>query len=183
MIYGHRVRLRAIERSDIPAFLRWFNDPEVRQYLLMYLPMSEAQEERWFERQLEGPDQIFCIEALVDGQWFAIGNCGLHRIDWKNRHAELGIAIGEKAFWGQGFGTDAVRTLLRFAFHELGLHRVYLDVYDFNPRAIRCYEKAGFRREGTKREALFRDGRYHDVHLMAVLRHEFDAQERAPEAP
>ncbi len=179
MIYGHRVRLRAIERSDIPNFVRWFNDPEVRQYLLMYSPMSEAQEERWFERQLEGADHLFAIEALVDGEWVHIGNCGLHKIDWKNGHAELGIVIGEKAFWGQGFGTDAVRALLRFAFHELRLHRVYLDTYDFNPRAIRCYEKAGFRREGTKREALFREGCYHDVHLMAILRHEFDAQEGA----
>ncbi|MBC7224941.1 MAG: GNAT family N-acetyltransferase [Anaerolineae bacterium] len=179
MIYGTKVRLRAVERSDLPTFVRWFNDPEVRQYLIMYLPMSLAQEERWFERLLQGTDYIFVIEAHVEGQWLPIGNCGLSEIDWKNRRAVLGIVIGEKAFWGQGFGTDAVRTLLRFAFHELGLHRVSLDVYDFNPRAMRCYEKAGLRREGTKREALFRGGRFHDVHLMAILHHEFDAHEGA----
>jgi len=180
MIYGQRVRLRAIERSDIPTFLRWFNDPEVRQYLLMYLPMSEAQEERWFERQLESPDHVFGIEARVEDGWKIIGNCGLHRIDWKNRSADLGIVLGEKEFWGQGFGTDATRTLLRFAFHELNLHRVTLLAYDFNPRAIRSYEKAGFRREGTEREALFREGQYHDIHLMAILSHEFQIQEEAP---
>lgn len=178
MIYGERIRLRAIERSDIPTFLRWFNDPEVRQFLLMYLPLSEAQEERWFESLPErSADHIFGIEANTDEGWRLIGNCGLHRIDWKNRNATFGIVIGEKEFWGRGFGTEATRTLLRFAFHELNLHRVSLDVYDFNARAIRSYEKAGFRLEGTKREALFRDGRYHDVHLMSILSHEFPAQQ------
>jgi RimJ/RimL family protein N-acetyltransferase len=94
-------------------------------------------------------------------------------VDWKNRSAVLGIVLGEKKHWGNGFGTDAVRLILGFAFRELNLHRVELDVYDYNVRAIRCYEKAGFRREGTLRDALFRDGAYHDVFRMAVLHSEF----------
>jgi RimJ/RimL family protein N-acetyltransferase len=180
MYYGDRIRLRAIEREDIPTFVRWFNDPEVRRFLLMYQPMSRASEERWFEGLLDRRDDyLFAIEASVGDQWVHIGNCGLDKIDWKNRHAVLGIVIGEKAFWDKGYGTDAVRTVLRFAFHELNLHRVELEVFDYNPRAQRCYEKAGFRLEGTRRQALFRDGEYHDVHLMSVLRHEFaSARER-----
>jgi RimJ/RimL family protein N-acetyltransferase len=102
-----------------------------------------------------------------------IGNTGLHQIDWKNRMAVFGIVLGEKAYWGQGFGTEAARTILRFAFEELNLHRVELEVFDFNPRAIRSYEKVGFRHEGTRREALFRNGRYQDVHLMSILQEEF----------
>jgi RimJ/RimL family protein N-acetyltransferase len=81
--------------------------------------------------------------------------------------------LGEKAYWGQGFGTDATRTALAFAFGELNLHRVELEVFDFNPRAMRCYEKAGFRYEGIRRQAFFRNGRYHDIHLMAILDSEF----------
>ncbi len=176
MIYGERIRLRAAEREDIPTFVRWFNDPEVRQYLLMYEPMSRAQEERWFERRLDARDDyLFCVEAAKGDGWVHIGNCGLHQIDWRNRHAVFGIALGEKAYWGQGYGTDAVRTMLRFAFEVLNLHRVELEVYDYNKRAQRCYEKAGFRREGTRREARYHDGRYYDSHLMAVLRDEFEA--------
>jgi len=178
MIYGERVRLRAIERGDIPTFVKWFNDPEVRRFLLMYEPMSEAKEEQWFEEQLQSKDFIFCIEAQTGDGWVLIGNLGLTNIDWKNRSAMFGIVLGEKGYWGQGYGTDATRTMLRFAFEELNLHRVALDVYDFNPRALRCYEKAGFRREGTKREALFRDGCYHDVHIMAILQHEFLSGEK-----
>ncbi|HOQ99434.1 MAG TPA: GNAT family protein [Anaerolineae bacterium] len=174
MIYGQRIRLRAIERDDIPTFVRWFNDPEVRQYLLMYEPMSRAKEERWFEARLEARDDyLFAIEAQDGERWVHIGNTGLHRVDWRNRHATLGIALGEKAYWGRGYGSDAVRTMLRFAFDELNLHRVELEVFDYNRRAQRCYEKAGFRLEGTRRQALYHEGRYHDEHLMSILRGEF----------
>ena len=174
MLYGERVRLRAIERTDLPTFVRWFNDPDVRQYLLMSEPMSMAMEERWFENRLNRTDDyLFGIEAHVGDQWVHIGNNGLHRVDWKSRVAIFGIVLGEKAYWGQGYGTDATRTILQFAFGELNLHRVELDVYDFNPRGIRCYEKAGFRHEGVRRQAIFCNGQYHDVLTMSVLQHEF----------
>lgn len=178
MIYGERIRLRAIERGDIDTFLRWFNDPEVRRYLLMYEPMSRAKEERWFEGHLASRDDyLLGIEAREGEGWRHIGNCGLHKVDWKNRSAVLGIVLGEKDYWGRGYGTEAARTLLRFGFTELNLHRVELEVFDYNPRAQACYEKAGFRREGTRRQALYRDGRYHDVHLMSILQDEFVAGE------
>jgi RimJ/RimL family protein N-acetyltransferase len=171
---GKRVRLRAIEREDIPTFVRWFNDPEVRQYIQMYEPLSRAMEERWFEERLSRKgDFIFCVEAQQGDTWVSIGNVGLHGVDWKNRSAVFGIVLGEKSFWGKGFGSDAARAMLHFAFRELNLHRVELDVYAFNPRAMRCYEKVGFRREGTRRDAHFHDGSFHDVHVMGVLQDEF----------
>lgn len=177
MIYGERVRLRAIERSDIPTFVRWFNDPEVRRYLTVQTPVSTAQEELWFEdilqRQQRREDFIFVAEARVGDEWVPIGNVGLHRINWKDRSAVFGIVLGEKAYWDQGYGTNATRTVLRFAFEELNLHRVELEVIDENIRARRCYEKAGFRHEGTRRQAIFSEGRYYDVYLMSVLREEF----------
>ena len=179
MIYGQRIRLRALEREDIPTFVRWFNDPEVCRYIMIYEPMSKAKEEQWFESMLERRDDfMFGVEARTDDGWVHIGNMGLHSVDWKDRHAVLGITLGEKEYWGQGYGTDAVRTLLRWAFHELDLHRVELEVFDFNPRARRCYEKAGFRLEGTRRERHFADGCFHDAHLMSILRREFDAKEQ-----
>ena len=170
-IQGKKLCLRGIERSDIPAFVRWFNDPEVRSYLQMYMPMSTAQEELWFEAQLKDPDRhLFGIETL-EGK--LIGNLGIEDIDRKNRSATLGIVIGEKEYWGQGYGTEAITTLLRFIFTEMNLHRVSLAVYEYNRRAIRCYEKCGFKMEGQKREAHFHDGEYHDELIMGVLREEF----------
>jgi RimJ/RimL family protein N-acetyltransferase len=104
-----------------------------------------------------------------------IGNIGLHRIDWKNRHTELGIAIGEKAYWDQGYGGDAIRTMLKLAFREMNMHRVQLRVDADNARAIRCYEKAGFKKEGTLREIVFREGKYVGQHVMSILQQEFES--------
>lgn len=179
MIPGEKVRLRPIERDDLPRFVAWFGDPEVHRHLNIWLPFSLAQEERWFERHLEQIEsQQAVLLAIETSEGEHIGNIGLHDIDWKNRHAELGIAIGEKAFWGQGYGTDAIRTLLRLCFLEMDLHRVMLRVDADNARGIRCYEKAGFQREGTLRETTFREGRYIDQHVMSMLKTEFESNER-----
>lgn len=133
--------------------------------------MSRAEEEGWFEALLQDDSRrIFAIETEEGSH---IGNIGLGDVDWRNRKAALGIAIAEKEYWGRGYGTDAVMTLLDFAFNEMNLHRVHLSVFEFNRRAIRCYEKCGFRHEGREREAFFRDGRYHDSLLMGILREEF----------
>ncbi|MEN3010519.1 MAG: GNAT family protein [Candidatus Bipolaricaulaceae bacterium] len=174
MLSGENLRLRAIEREDIPRFVRWFNDPEVRRFLLMHEPLSRAREERWFEAYLARSDElILAIEVLEGNEWVHIGNIGLHRVDLKNRTAALGIVIGEKAFWGQGYGREALRVLLRYAFFELGLHRVELETFAFNERALRCFEAVGFKRVGVRRQALFRDGAFHDVVLMDLLAPEF----------
>jgi len=173
MIYGEKTRLRRMERTDIPTFVRWLGDPEVREFLTLYRPLSIAEEEKWFEEQLAIKDQEGFVIETIDG--VAIGSTGLHRIDWRYRHAELGIAIGEKAYWGQGYGSDAIRTLLRFAFDELNLHRVHLRARADNARGIRAYEKCGFRHEGQSREAVYANGRYYDEVRMGILRHEFDA--------
>jgi UDP-4-amino-4,6-dideoxy-N-acetyl-beta-L-altrosamine N-acetyltransferase len=172
MIYGEKVRLRRVEREDIPTFVRWFNDPEVREFLVMDRPLSMAEEERWFEGQLEDQNsELFAIET-ADG--VHIGNIGLHNVNWQHRRAELGIIIGEKEYWGQGYGSDAVRTALRFAFETMNLHRVSLRVYEDNARGIRAYEKCGFQHEGRAREAIFRQGRYYDELRMGILRREFE---------
>lgn len=174
-ILGGRIRLRAIERSDIPTFVRWINDPEVIRNLLLYLPISQAQEEQWFEDYLRDTNRhIFGIETL---QGKLIGNVALEHVNWKDRCAELGIVIGEKDHWDQGYGTEAVRALLGFAFREMNLHRVFLRVFEDNVRAIRCYEKCGFQHEGRLREAEFSNGRYRDELLMGILCSEFLATE------
>jgi diamine N-acetyltransferase len=178
VIVGEKVRLRPIERDDLPRFVEWFSDPQVRRHLTIYQPLSLAQEERWFENLLERLErQQAVVLAVETAEGIHIGNIGLHDINWKDRTAELGIAIGEKAYWNQGYGTNAIHTLLGFAFREMNLHRISLRVDADNDRGIRCYEKAGFRREGILRQVVFREGMHHDQFIMSILQSEFETNE------
>jgi RimJ/RimL family protein N-acetyltransferase len=175
MIYANRVRLRAIERSDLSRFVSWMNDPDVRFGLTIYLPLSLAEEENWFEQMLKrpAPEHPLVIEIEQDDVWEMIGNCGLHNIDWRCRVATAGIFIGEKRYWNRGYGTEVMKLLLKHGFETLNLNRIQLDVYEDNPGAIRAYEKAGFLLEGRKRQGIYKNGEYMDILLMGVLREEW----------
>jgi RimJ/RimL family protein N-acetyltransferase len=129
----------------------------------------------WFEKDLErdltqGFD--FGIRTLVDGR--LIGFVALFGLRWSHGDTLVGIGIGEPEDWGKGYGTDAMRVLLRYAFTELGLHRVSLGVFEYNPRAIRSYQKAGFQIEGRERQLLLREGRRWDALMMGILREEWE---------
>lgn len=179
MIRGEHVFLRASERSDLERYTEWLNDARVTRFLAMDTPFSLAQEEAWFERMTaaQGRDNYhFAICLRESGE--AIGTIGLHGVDLKHGNAVMGIAIGTPAYWSRGFGTDALRALLDFGFGTLRLERIGLDVYSFNERARRSYEKCGFVLEGKARKAFFRDGKRHDLHLMGILREEWAAQDR-----
>ena len=177
MIYGERVRLRANEREDIPRFVQWLNDPEVIAGLMVTLPMSSWDETRWFESKASQPaeERPLAIDVRTpDGGWKHIGNLGLEGIEWKNRAASFGIFIGEKTFWNQGYGSEATRLALKHGFETLNLNRIFLHVYESNPRAMRAYEKVGFVKEGIMREARYINGVYINVVLMSILRSEWD---------
>lgn len=175
MISGKNVRLRAIEHSDVPRYVEWVNDPEVTAGLMIALPMSLDDEEAWFQgmRQREQAERPLAIEIQTSQGWQMIGNIGLFRLDWRVRSAEVGIMVGDKRYWNQGHGSEAMRLMLKYAFETLNLNRVHLEVYATNPRAIRSYEKVGFVHEGRKRQAMYKDGQYIDVLQMSVLRQDW----------
>jgi RimJ/RimL family protein N-acetyltransferase len=177
MICGNKLRLRAVEHTDLPKFQEWLNDPEVIEGLAMYLPLSAIDEEQWFEgvSRMPADEKPLAIEVRQGRSWRLIGNLGFFNLEWANRCAEFGTFIGEKSLWDKGYGTEAVRLLLRHGFETLNLHRIFLRVYSTKPRARRSYEKAGFILEGTMREAVYRHGKYADVHIMSVLRSEWNA--------
>jgi diamine N-acetyltransferase len=177
MITTEKVRLRAIERDDIPRFVEWLNDPQVIAGLLITIPLSSWDETHWFENLANQPaeERPLALEALQpDGSWVHIGNAGLHQIDRTNRSAEFGIFIGDKAFWNKGYGSAATRLTLKHGFETLNLNRIFLYVMETNPRAIRAYEKVGFVHEGRLRQSTYRNGRYVDLLLMSVLRSEWE---------
>ena len=176
MIYGERIRLRAVERSDLEKFKEWVNDPEVTEGLALFLPMSSLDEDNWFDAAVKKPpeEKPLVIDMRVGDDWHLIGNSNFFEIDWVARAAEVGIMIGDKTIWNQGYGTEVMTLLLRHGFETLNLNRIYLRVFSENERAIRTYEKVGFVHEGQFRQASYRNGKYSDVLFMSVLRNEWN---------
>ncbi len=166
---GRLVRLRAREPEDEPLLYQWFNDPEVTEHLAMRYPVSHRSEREFIDRvsELNYGHAGFAITTLAEGR--LIGGCDLLDTRAESRSATLGIAIGDKAYWDGGYGTDAMRTLCRFGFEMMNLHRIQLDVYAGNERARHVYEKVGFKVEVRKRQAMYKLGRYQDVYVMGLL--------------
>ena len=170
MYPGSLVRLRAPEPRDVEDLWRWFDDPAVVAGLGVRYPVPLAAEREWVERN-GAPSYAtgahFAVETL-DG--VLLGTCSLYKTTFpENRCAELGITIGNAAYWGKGYGTDAVRTLCRFGFEEMNLHRIELVVFAHHAAARRVYEKVGFVQEAVAREAHWGDGRWYDDVHMALL--------------
>ena len=170
MFDGRLVRLRAIEaEADAPAFLRWFTDLEVTEFLATRYPRSLAS----MTERLRGWSEIsfasarFVIERLDTGA--PIGLAALRDATPEERDAELDLIVGEKSAWGGGFGTDTMRTLCRVGFDEMNLHRIHLYVFTDNAPAIAIYRKVGFGEEGLVRHAFWKRGRWQDALLMGLL--------------
>lgn len=188
MLKGARVGLGPVTDEHLPLLLRWFNDPEVTRGLGNYGPFTLQDEQAWYETTRRNDHRVpFAIYELATGK--PIGNCDLHNIDRANQRAEFGIAIGDKAFWNKGYGTEATQLLLDYAFNIMNLHNVMLIVYAFNARAQRAYEKAGFRFIGKRRAARLHCGKRYDEIYMDAVADEFaspflvDLFERQQERP
>jgi len=169
-IHGEHIVLRPIQEADYPLLAKWGQDPELGRLLEGDYPRSLDDCPAWHRKIISSRHrQLWGIQLAAGG---LIGDVELDHIAWRSGDAELRIRIGERQHWGRGYGTEAVRLLLSHAFSSLNLKRVYLRVFSFNERAIRCYRKAGFRREGMLvRRAP--DGQRRTVLLMRILRDEF----------
>jgi RimJ/RimL family protein N-acetyltransferase len=132
---------------------------------------DESDVKKWYEEEFS--QYTFIIRTLADDRM--IGDLGLGGVNWTSGDAWLGIGIGDREYWGKGYGTDAMWQLLRFGFEQLNLRRITLNTFEYNPRGIRCYEKVGFRHEGRERGYLNRFGRRWDLVYMGVLREEWEA--------
>jgi RimJ/RimL family protein N-acetyltransferase len=174
---GKLVRLVADDPKTLAErYTRWSRDSEYWRLMDSGItrPVSQKAMEKFLEGMLEDNplgNFSFSVYTLADQR--LIGDVGMSGFAWAQGDCFVGISLGEREFWGRGYGTDAMRVLLGYAFQELNLHRVSLNVFDYNPRAIRSYEKVGFRHEGRVRQALKRDGRRWDMLFMGILREEW----------
>jgi RimJ/RimL family protein N-acetyltransferase len=171
VLRANDLELRAVEREDLRTIWKWFNDVEVGLPAGNEIrPISFAELEARFEKELED-DSVTRFSMVVDGT--LIGRCALFGWD-KALSLSLSIAIGEKTYWGKGYGSTGIRLLLDYAFVHRNAHRVWLEVAADNERAIRAYRSCGFIEEGRMRENAWDDGRYVDELMMAILRPEWE---------
>jgi RimJ/RimL family protein N-acetyltransferase len=169
---GKKTILRPLRKAtDFELCLRWINDPDVNQYLLVYFPVTEKKEEEWFDRIANNPNEIVLGIETLDGK--LIGNMALVHINAKDRTASTGALIGEKEYWSKGYGTDAKMTLLNYAFNTLNLRKINSSVYAFNKRSLRYNLKCGYKVEGVRKKQIFRNGKYHDEILIAVFKEDW----------
>lgn len=174
LLAGEKVRLTAVTSNDLPTITRWWADAD---FLRLYnsapaVPRNEEQLSRRFDLGQTSPDTfLFAVRLLEYDD--VIGLLELDGIEWSNRTTFLSIGIGAPEYRGKGYGYEAMRLALNFAFNELNLYRVCLTVFSYNEAAIALYERLGFTREGVYREHLERDGRRHDMILYGLLRREW----------
>ena len=179
LLQGNLVRLSAEEPGVLAeAMVRWGSDSEYLR-LLDADPPNQLSVKKFTEfiqkdQEKDPPADFFAIRTLVDDR--LVGCAGLDGDAFPNGDAFVGIGIGEREFWGKGYGTDAMKVILRFGFQELNLRRISLDTFEYNPRAIRSYENVGFVHEGRARKFLLREGRRWDMLFMGILREEWLAR-------
>jgi len=179
VLEGKLVRLRKVERADLPSLHRWMNDSEMMAWA-RFRPeamTSLTALEKEFEKELAGEDEErthYMIEEKATAK--PIGWCVARTWDRKHVNANVGVGLGEKEYWGRGFGTEAVQLLLTILFDHQGWHRAELWTLAENERAIRSFEKCGFRKEGHEKESVYFGGRYRDLILMGLLKSEWDAK-------
>ncbi len=168
---GKRVYLRPLEKEDLPRLQKWANDPEIRRLTGEVAPMNGANAEAFYGRVLEDRERAWFIIVLRESDR-PIGEAGLLRMFPAWRTTDLSMILGDKAAWGKGYGTEAMRLLLDYAFGCLNFHRVAIGVVGFNAPALAFYERVGFRREGVQREGYFYNHAYHDFVMMSILEDE-----------
>lgn len=175
MIEGQNVKLVHASMEQAPDRYAWLQDTDsCRLYLGHATPAItyKSVESDILIAMNSSPAAGF-IELAVIARGQYVGFTYLRRLDLLNRSAEYGVFLGPQNIRGQGLGIETANLMLDYGFHELNLHRIWLSVFAFNMRAVRCYTQCGFREEGVLRQSIFSDGRYHDTLIMSILSEEF----------
>ena len=165
MISGEKVILKGLTKDSSELIYEWVNQEDLRSLTGTLYPISEYEHEEWVKKMATATDKklfLICDKSTCK----PIGTIGLKNFNYTVRKVELFISIGDSEYLSGGYGTDSVKTLVDFCFSNLNLHKVYVRVFSSNKRAIRCYEKAGFKIEGNLRDEHYINGRYEDVVLM-----------------
>ena len=171
MLTGKNVKLVPLDERHLDAIMEGWNNPEMRKYLGGYFPNSRESEKEWMRSAQESmkrrSDVHLVIEKSEDDSF--IGTVAVHDINWVSHSGTIGIAIHKPENWNKGYGTEALKLLMKFCWNSLNMRRLDLTVHEFNERAMRVYEKLGFKECGVFHKRFFIDGKYVNTHIMEVF--------------
>ena len=170
-LVGKKIVLRPFSKDDIPTLTHWINDPEVREFVSATLPQTERQEEEWFNKL--GADDKNIVLGIETREGVLIGSMGIHQINWRDRICTTGALIGEKEYWGKGYGTDAKMVILDYIFNVLNLRKVCSAVIAYNKRSLHYSLHCGYQIEGKRRRHIFKKGRYWDLIELGLFKEEW----------
>lgn len=172
MLKGKKVNLCSIERESLEQLRTWRNQPELRKYFREHREINSAMQNSWYEEKVLKDNNQVNFEIRDTKTDKLIGHCGLYYVHWVYRHAEFGIYIGDASYRSGGYGSDALRTLIKYGFEDLNLHRIWCEVYG-NNKAIEVYKHIGFKSEGILRQNVFKNNEYLDSYILGILKEEY----------
>ena len=170
---GKKIIFRPLDEKDLGCIVVWINDPQVRKYLTVYLPMTTGVERKWIE-SISGSEKNIVLATVDKKTGKHVGNAGLHSINGRNGTATFGFLIGDKNFWGKGYGTEMLDLMLEYAFHTLGLRKVRSRVLAPNISSAKVHKKCGFKKAGVFKKEYLVDGEYVDEILLEVSRKDWE---------
>jgi RimJ/RimL family protein N-acetyltransferase len=168
---GKKVILRPVEEKDLNLLAQWRNDPQNRQFFFTHFLINPGGQKKWYESMLANPNKVMYMADTLEGK--TVGSIGLDKIDWHNQECEGGpiiFAPNERSF---GYAEEAIELMIRHAFDDLNLHRIYIYCYTFN-KVVELVKWFGFKEEGVLRQAVFAQGKFHDKIIVALLREEWE---------
>ncbi|RZT15523.1 GNAT family N-acetyltransferase [Fictibacillus sp. BK138] len=172
LLEGNKIYLRPLEQSDKESIYLALTNEEVRKMTGSKKVFTREQINGYYDR-ISSDDSRVDLTICTQEDDEVVGDISILEINPLNRNAYIRVALNEPKYFGRGYGSEAMKLMVKFGFQTLNLHRIELNVYSFNERGIKTYEKLGFKKEGVQREALFYEGQYHDSIIMGILESEF----------
>lgn len=173
MLKGKYVGLRAIEKDDLPVLLEWRNNPEYRKYFREYRELGMDKQYAWYEKVVLDDYKTIMFSIIETKNRRLLGACGLCYINWIDRNADISIYIGADGLYiDDKYAPDAAKTLIKYAFDELNLHRLWAEIYDFDKPKIKLFEQLGFKLDGCHRETHWTEGKWCNSLYYSLLQNE-----------
>lgn len=169
---GEKVLLRAVEKEDLEFLRKMINDPEMERAVVGWsFPISKIEQEKWFENQIQNKNNI---RYIIEVDKKSIGLATITNIDWKNRKACHGVKLFSNEVKGKGYGTDTVNTIMKYAFEELQLNKLYSTILEYNIPSLNLYKKCGWHVDGILRESTFKQNKYVNELAVSILKKDYE---------